>query len=93
MYAARGVWLERAVVLADIAIVILPLFVIAIYAIHKIKPGWLRIHGSVLKALTFSLEIGKPDDPGKPGNELEPGRDDLQACRPGLSVSTACLPA
>ncbi len=66
---ARCVWLERAVVLAVFVIVILIVFCFGSYALHKIKPGWLRIHGSVLRMITFSMEIGQPGEPGKPRDE------------------------
>ena len=57
---------------------------LGIYALHK-KTGWLRIHGSVLRVITFSMEIGQSDGPKKPRDdrkELEPGGDDLRPCWP-----------
>jgi len=61
--------LECAVVLAVLVIVILAVLCFGSYALHKIKPGWLRIHGSVLRMITFSMEIGQPGEPGKPRDE------------------------
>ena len=61
--------LERAVVLAVFVIVIFAVLCFGSYALHKIKPGWLRIHGSVLRMITFSMEIGQPGEPGKPRDE------------------------
>jgi hypothetical protein len=46
------------------------------YALHKIKPGWLRIHGSLWHLATFSMEVGRPGEPDKPRGEIEPRRDD-----------------
>jgi len=66
--------LECAVVLAVFVIVILAVLGFGSYALHKIKPGWLRIHGSVLRMITFSMEIGQPgvpEKPEKPRHELE----------------------
>jgi len=63
-------------VLFVLAIVVLPLFILAIYAIHQIKPGWFRIHGSVLRAITFSMEIGRPGDKsGESHSEIESRHD------------------
>ncbi|MBV9448969.1 MAG: hypothetical protein JO345_24030 [Streptosporangiaceae bacterium] len=70
--AWRAVWLlERAVVLAALAIVIVILVLsgFGVYAIHKMKPDWLRVDVRFWRALTFGLEIGRSGVTGKPRDE------------------------
>lgn len=55
--------------LAVLAIVIVPFFLLGIYGLYRVKPGWLRIHGSVLRMITFSMEFGQLGEPGKPCDE------------------------
>jgi hypothetical protein len=73
--------LERAVVLAVLAcIVILAVIGLGFYGL-KSRTGWLRIQAGVWRLVTFSIEIGQGGDP--PGDrppreerrELEAGRD------------------
>jgi len=56
-------------------IVILAFCCFGAYALHNIKPGWLLIHGSVWRLATFRMEIGRPGEPRKPRDEIEPSRD------------------
>ena len=78
------VWrLERAVVLAVLAcIVILAVIGLGFFALHKVKPGWFRIHAGAGQRFTFSIEMGQRGDitppditPPEERRELEPGRD------------------
>lgn len=71
---ARGVRLERAVVLDVLGFaVILASFglVLGIYAVRKINPRWFRVHTKVWRFATFSMEMGQE----KPSGELESGED------------------
>jgi hypothetical protein len=67
---------------------ILAVLCLGFYALHKIKPGWLRIHGSVSKLITFSMEIGQAGAPEKPREN----RDELEAGHGGLSVLGGMAP-
>jgi len=52
------------------------------FAIHKMKPDWLKINAESRLA-KFSMEIGRSGEAGKPldePRELEPGRDRLRSC-------------
>jgi len=63
-HGARGVAVGACVVLAVLAcIVILAVLGLGFYALHKIKPGWLRIQAGVWRLITFSMEIGQPGVP------------------------------
>jgi len=57
-----------------VSIVIFALSAFGVYAIHKMKPDWLRVDVGFWRALTFGLEIGRSGVPGKPHDE--PGRLD-----------------
>jgi hypothetical protein len=61
-------------VLVVLTVVILAVLGFGSYALHKINPGWLRIHGSVLRMITFSMEIGQPGVPEKPREDRTPPR-------------------
>jgi hypothetical protein len=81
--------LERVAVLPVLAFaMILAVLCFGFYALHKIKPGWLRIHGSVSKLITFSMEIGQA---GAPEKHRE-NRDELEAGNGGLSVLGSMAP-
>ncbi len=58
-----------------VLVAILAFLCFGAYALHKIKPGWLRIHGSLWRLANFSMEVGRPGEPGKPHEEIEPSRD------------------
>jgi hypothetical protein len=50
------------------------------FAIHKMKPDWLKINAESRLA-RFSMEIGRSAEPARPldeRRELEPGRDGLR---------------
>jgi hypothetical protein len=70
--------LERAVVLAVLAcIVILAVIGLGFYGL-KSRTGWLRIQAGVWRLVTFSIEIGQPgiaEKPHEEHQELEAGRD------------------
>jgi hypothetical protein len=68
--------LERVVVSAvDVVLVVVLAFLcFGAYALHKIKPGWLRINGSLWRLATFSMEVGRPGEPDKPKGEIEPDK-------------------
>jgi hypothetical protein len=77
-------WLERAVVLAVLAcIVLLAVIGLGFYGL-KSKTGWLRIQAGVWRLVTFSIEIGQGSEPtGNPippdePRELEAGRGDTE---------------
>lgn len=81
--------MERVAVLPMLAFaMILAVLCFGSYALHKIKPGWLRIHGSVSKLITFSMEIGQAGAPEKPREN----RDELEAGHDGLSVPAGTAP-
>ena len=69
--------MERAVVLAVLAcIVILAVIGLGFYGLQS-KTGWLRIQAGIWRLVTFSIEIGRQADPAprEGGRELEAGRD------------------
>ena len=69
--------MERAVVVAVLAcIVILAVIGLGFYGL-KSRTGWLRIQAGVWRLVTFSIEIGQGGDlaPRKEQRELEAGRD------------------
>jgi hypothetical protein len=85
--------LERAVVLAVLAcIVILAVIGLGFYGL-KSKTGWLRIQAGVWRFITFSIEIGQSGDlpgdrpPRKEHRELEAGRDQPRELEAGRSSS------
>jgi hypothetical protein len=68
--------LERAVVLAVLAcIVVLALIGLGFYGL-KSNTGWLRIHAGLWRLVTFSIEIGQRGElaPREHPRELEAGR-------------------
>jgi hypothetical protein len=89
---SRGVayWEKVVVVLTVLAVVIAVLVLsrVCVYAIDRIRPGWLRI-----RAGTFSIEMGQGGDP--PGDvaprderrELEAGRDKARELEAGPAPS------
>jgi hypothetical protein len=76
----RAVWqLERAVVLAVLVILaaVALLTAFGAFAIHRMKPDWLKINAESRLA-KFSMEIGRSGEPDRPHEErrqLEAGRD------------------
>jgi hypothetical protein len=73
--------LEYAVVLVVLAIVVAFALLIGFgaFAIHKMKPDWLKINAESRLA-RFSMEIGRSGKPAEPGQphvpELPRGGDD-----------------
>lgn len=52
--------MEYAVVLATLScIVILAVVALGFYALRKDSPGWVRVHTSLARVFTFSIETGK----------------------------------
>ena len=90
----RAVWrLERAVVLAVLAcIVILAVIGLGFYGL-KSRTGWLRIQAGVWRLVTFSIEIGQGGDlpgdrpPREEQRELEAGRDQPRELEAGHGSS------
>ncbi len=68
--------MERAVVLAVLAIVAALVLLVgfAAFAIHKMKPDWLKINAESRLA-KFSMEIGRSGEPPSDHRELEARRD------------------
>jgi hypothetical protein len=90
---ARCVRLERAVVLAVLAcIVLLAVIGLGFYGL-KSKTGWLRIQAGVWRLVTFSIEIGQGGDPTgdrpprEEQRELEAGRDQPRELEAGHGSS------
>src|SRR5260370_39559510 len=50
---------------------------VCVFAIQKIRPGWLRIQAGAGQRFNFSIEMGRGSDPTPPDRprELEAGRD------------------
>jgi hypothetical protein len=73
--------LECAVVLEIFAIALAIFIVLSgvcVFAIDRIKPGWLRIQAGAGRRFTFSIEMGQvgtADKPREEHRELEAGRD------------------
>jgi hypothetical protein len=67
-------------VLAIMAIVVvLTVAVLALYAMHRSKPSRLKLSASLLKLVSFSLEVESQD--GRQGGEL-PGKADESSNNP-----------
>jgi hypothetical protein len=65
-------------VLAELArMIILAVIGLGFYALHKIRPGWFRIHAGAGQRFTFSIEMGQGGSPAPRDErrELEAGRD------------------
>ena len=67
-------------VLAIVAALVL-LVGFAAFAIHRMKPDWLKIKAESRLA-KFSMEIGRSERPPDDRSELEAGRDGLRSCWP-----------
>lgn len=87
--------LERAVVLAVLAcIIILAVIGLGFYGL-KSNTGWLRIQAGLWRLVTFSIEIGQPGSAEKPREERrepEAGHDkprELEAGRGDSESSSA----
>lgn len=84
-------WLERAVVVAVLAcIIILAVIGLGFYGL-KSRTGWLRIQAGVWRLVTFSIEIGQGSDPNPP-RQLEVRRDSYQASADIEQDDAAALP-
>lgn len=56
-------------------IVVLAVIGLGFYGL-KSKTGWLRIQAGVWRLVTFSIEIGRPGEPGHEPRELPRSDDD-----------------
>ncbi len=81
-------------VLAVVAVVLIVLSGVCVFAIQKMKPDWLRIHAGAGRAVSFGIEIGRsghpladPDQLRVERRELEPGHDKLRELEAGHSSS------
>lgn len=59
-----------APILIAVCVIVVALLGLGFHALNKIKPEWLRIHTSVLRVITFTMEIGRPGTTRKPDDEL-----------------------
>jgi hypothetical protein len=78
--ARRGVAVGACVVSAVpvvVAIILAILAGVCVFAIQKIRPGWLRIQAGAGQRFNFSIEMGQGGDrpPREERRELEAGRD------------------
>jgi len=47
-------------------VIVMAVVGLGFYALHKIKPGWLRVETSVLRLVRITMEMGQPSITGKP---------------------------
>jgi hypothetical protein len=72
---------ERAFVLVVVIVIVVAVSGLVLYAMHRSKPSRLKLTASLLKLVSFSIEVESQDDRQR---ELPVKKDDLDSKAPGV---------